>query len=160
MNYYDLLGVPPTATTAEIRAAYRTLAQIFHPDRLAHLTAESRSFAEERLKALNVAYGVLHDPGKRAAYDATLSGPLPRPRVGYQPPPPPRPQPQYTPPQSPPPTGTTTVATSGKSSTISSATVACPATTSAWSKGGITARLSRAAISSAARRRCSDVWPA
>jgi len=107
MNYYDLLGVPPTATTAEIRAAYRTLAQIFHPDRLAHLTAESRSFAEERLKALNVAYGVLHDPGKRAAYDATLSGPLPRPRVGYQPPPPPRPQPQYTPPQSPPPTGTT-----------------------------------------------------
>jgi hypothetical protein len=89
MNHYDLLGVPPTATADEIRSAYRTLAQIFHPDRLSHLKSESRSFAEERLKALNVAYGILGDPGKRAAYDATLSLPLPRPRVGYHPAPPP-----------------------------------------------------------------------
>src|SRR5438105_2999750 len=69
MSYYDLLGVPPEATAEEIRAAYRTLVQLFHPDRLAHLKLESRQFAEERLKALNRAYEVLGDPARRAAYD-------------------------------------------------------------------------------------------
>src|SRR5690348_6860338 len=53
-----------------------------------------------------------------------------------------------------------TVATSGRSSTISSATVAWPATTSWCSKGGTTARRSRAAISSAFTRRSSEVLPA
>src|ERR1700682_4138641 len=69
MSYYDLLGVPPEATAEQIRAAYRTLVQLFHPDRLAHLKPESRLFAEERLKALNRAYEVLGDPARRAAYD-------------------------------------------------------------------------------------------
>ena len=36
MNHYELLGLAPTATADEIRAAYRTLVQIFHPDRLSH----------------------------------------------------------------------------------------------------------------------------
>jgi curved DNA-binding protein CbpA len=75
MNHYDLLGVAPAAAPEEIRAAYRTLAQIFHPDRLSHLKPESRAFAEERLKALNAAYAVLSDPGRRAAYDAQLASP-------------------------------------------------------------------------------------
>src|SRR5882762_22138 len=60
----------------------------------------------------------------------------------------------------PPPTGTTTVSTSGSCSTISSATVAWPATMSAWSNGGTMARPSRAAISSALMRRSSEVRPA
>src|SRR6266852_4204858 len=71
MSYYDLLGVPPQAPPEQIRAAYRTLVQLFHPDRLAHLKPESRLFAEERLKALNRAYEVLGDPARRAAYDYT-----------------------------------------------------------------------------------------
>ena len=73
MSYYDLLGVPPEASSDQIRSAYRTLVQLFHPDRLSHLKAESRLFAEERLKALNQAYEVLGDPAKRAKYDSAES---------------------------------------------------------------------------------------
>src|SRR5258708_35076150 len=69
MSYYDWLGVPPEATAEEVGAASRTLVQLFHPDRLAHLKPESRLFAEERLKSLNRAYEVLGDPARRAAYD-------------------------------------------------------------------------------------------
>lgn len=82
MNHYELLGLAPTATADEIRAAYRTLVQIFHPDRLSQFKPESRSFAEERLKLINQAYAVLGDPGKRAAYDASLGQPAPPPRAG------------------------------------------------------------------------------
>ena len=89
MSYYDLLGVPPEATAEQIRAAYRTLVQLFHPDRLAHMKAESRDFAEERLKALNRAYEVLGDPARRAAYDYANT-PRPAPRAEPKPDPPPR----------------------------------------------------------------------
>ncbi len=105
MSHYDLLGVPPEATEAQIRAAYRTLVTLFHPDRLGHLKEESRTFAEDRLKALNAAYEVLGDPGKRANYDAaqalpqrarsTGSGASSRPPPA--PPPPPRSEPVYSP---------------------------------------------------------------
>jgi|SRR5579859_1638545 len=94
MSYYDLLGVPPEATPEEIRAAYRTLVQLFHPDRLAHLKPESRQFAEERLKALNRAYEVLGDPARRAAYDYANT---PRPAPPGPPPTPARPQPPSQP---------------------------------------------------------------
>src|SRR5207247_869455 len=60
----------------------------------------------------------------------------------------------------PPPTGTSTVRTSGSCSAISSPTVACPATMSAWSNGGTTASPSRTAMASAARWRSSEVRPA
>ena len=46
MNYYDLLGVRPDAPPEQIRTAYRTMAQIFHPDRLSHFKPEARAFAE------------------------------------------------------------------------------------------------------------------
>ena len=84
MSYYDLLGVPPEATQEDIRAAYRTLVQLFHPDRLAHLKPESRLFAEERLKSLNRAYEVLGDPARRAAYDRiAAAGRRPSPRAAH-----------------------------------------------------------------------------
>jgi curved DNA-binding protein CbpA len=103
MSHYDLLGVPPEATDAQIRAAYRTLVQLFHPDRLGHRKEESRTFAEDRLKALNAAYEVLGDPGKRARYDAVLAAPTP-PRArssGMPSRPPPEPPPPSPPPYSP-----------------------------------------------------------
>ena len=56
VNPYQALGVPPTATTAEITAAYRTMAQIFHPDRYAEAPEPVRLEAERRMKELNRAY--------------------------------------------------------------------------------------------------------
>jgi curved DNA-binding protein CbpA len=104
MSHYDILGVPPEATDAQIRAAYRTLVQLFHPDRLGHLKEESRTFAEDRLKALNAAYEVLGDPDRRAAYDANLAAPSPprarsagAARPSPPAPPPPRSEPVYSP---------------------------------------------------------------
>jgi hypothetical protein len=91
MSYYDLLGVKPGATHAQIRSAYRVLAQLFHPDRLQQLKPEAREFAEERLKALNQAYEVLGDPARRADYDARLSAaearPAPHPPASRRAPP-------------------------------------------------------------------------
>ena len=72
MKYYEILDLPPTATDEQIRAAYRILVQLHHPDRLQQVSPAVRAYAEERLKKINEAYGVLGDPERRAAYDATL----------------------------------------------------------------------------------------
>jgi molecular chaperone DnaJ len=63
-DYYDVLGVGRNATQDEIKRAYRTLAKKYHPDR----NPNDKS-AEEKLKAINEAYGVLGDPDKRSRYD-------------------------------------------------------------------------------------------
>ena len=63
-NYYQILGVPTTATPDEIKRAYRKLAVKFHPDR-----NPGDPKAEERFKELSEAYDVLKDPKKREIYD-------------------------------------------------------------------------------------------
>jgi curved DNA-binding protein CbpA len=62
-DYYSILGVLPTAEDAVIRAAYKALAQRYHPDR------NSSADAKERMAEINEAYGVLSDSAKRKAYD-------------------------------------------------------------------------------------------
>jgi curved DNA-binding protein CbpA len=65
-DLYELLGVLPQAEDVVITAAYRALAQRYHPDRWTGSSDE----AHERMTAINRAYVVLKDPASRAAYDA------------------------------------------------------------------------------------------
>ena len=63
-GYYEVLGVTPQATDAELKKAFRALAMQYHPDR-----NKGDKQAEERFKEINEAYAVLSDPDKRAHYD-------------------------------------------------------------------------------------------
>ena len=63
-DYYAILGVPKNAGQAEIKKAYRKLAQQHHPDANA-----GNAQAEERFKEISGAYDVLGDEEKRTAYD-------------------------------------------------------------------------------------------
>lgn len=63
-DYYEILGVPRSASQAEIKKAFRKLARAHHPDRNPGDVA-----AERRFKDVNEANAVLSDPDKRQQYD-------------------------------------------------------------------------------------------
>jgi molecular chaperone DnaJ len=63
-DYYQVLGVAKNASATEIKKAYRTLAQQFHPD-----ANPGNADAEERFKEIAAAYDVVGDQDKRASYD-------------------------------------------------------------------------------------------
>lgn len=54
MKAHEILNVPPTATRAEVRAAYRALARRWHPDRF--LEGPERDWANEKMAEINAAY--------------------------------------------------------------------------------------------------------
>ena len=70
VDYYELLGIDRGASTADVKAAYRSLAKVMHPD--AGGTAGTFTM-------LRQAYETLRDPVRRAAYDQT-GQPVPAPR--------------------------------------------------------------------------------
>ena len=63
-DYYQTLGLPRTASDAEIKKAFRKLAREYHPD-----VAKDKKRAEEKFKEINEAYEVLSDPSNRKKYD-------------------------------------------------------------------------------------------
>lgn len=71
ITHYDVLGVRPSATSTEIREAYRSLARDHHPDRAA---STGSAVGGRSMPQINEAYRALNDPGRRAVYDASIRG--------------------------------------------------------------------------------------
>jgi molecular chaperone DnaJ len=64
-DYYEVLGVSKTATSDEIKKAYRKMAKKYHPD----ANQDNKKEAEAKFKEVNEAYEHLSDPQKRKMYD-------------------------------------------------------------------------------------------
>ncbi len=67
-NYYKILGIDSTATPLEIKASYRTLAKVWHPDKNTQLNAKNR------FQSITEAYQTLSNPAKRQTYDLDYWG--------------------------------------------------------------------------------------
>jgi hypothetical protein len=80
-NHYELLHLPVTASPQELRAAFRSLSKLYHPDTTQLPVAQ----AEVAFRQLQQAYAVLSDPASRRAYDQLLNL-SPRPSAAATPP--------------------------------------------------------------------------
>lgn len=67
-SYYDILGVPKTASLDDIKKRYRELARQYHPDVNRDMAGAGKLFSE-----ITTAYKALSDPDTRAAYDADMA---------------------------------------------------------------------------------------
>jgi DnaJ-class molecular chaperone len=76
VSLYEVLGIPMSASCHEIKAAYRRLARMCHPDVVALNRKETS--ADEFMK-IHTAYSTLSDPDKRACYDREIYRYRPRP---------------------------------------------------------------------------------
>lgn len=73
LNWYEVLGLPRTATPDQIAARYRVLAKRYHPDK----AGEGDPWPARLMPLINQAHKVLSDAATRAEYDARISQPKP-----------------------------------------------------------------------------------
>ncbi|XP_068602345.1 dnaJ homolog subfamily B member 2 isoform X2 [Brachionichthys hirsutus] len=66
VDYYDILGVPGTASLDDIKKAYRKMALKWHPDK----NQDNKEESERKFKDISEAYEVLSDKSKRDEYDS------------------------------------------------------------------------------------------
>jgi DnaJ-class molecular chaperone len=69
-NHYVILGLSMGAEDIVIRAAYKSLAQKYHPDKW----AGDPNYANQKMIEINKSYEILSDPSKRKLYDSQLNG--------------------------------------------------------------------------------------
>jgi hypothetical protein len=72
-DHYATLGLTPTASPDEVKAAFRQLIARYHPDKVQHLGTEFQELAAERASELTEAYRVLSHEDTRAEYDGLRS---------------------------------------------------------------------------------------
>jgi curved DNA-binding protein CbpA len=93
-SYYALLDLPPTASSDDIKKAFRQQIARYHPDKVQHLGKEFQDMAADRAAELTEAYRILSNEGNRAEYDRTLGAGPGAPAATAAPPAPPPPTPQ------------------------------------------------------------------
>jgi DnaJ domain len=74
-NFYELLELPRTASSEDIKRAFRQQISRYHPDKVDHLGREFQEMAAIRAAELTEAYRVLSDDARRAEYDRGASIP-------------------------------------------------------------------------------------
>lgn len=79
MNHYEKLGISKSASQKEIKDAYKKLVKKYHPD----VYPGDKSFAEKKIKEINLAYDILSNIDTKQAYDDEIN---PSPRYNYTPP--------------------------------------------------------------------------
>lgn len=67
IDYYKILNVSKSASESEIKASYRKMVRLWHPDRFGD--KDKKQKAEQMMKMINKAYDVIGDPQKRRMYD-------------------------------------------------------------------------------------------
>jgi curved DNA-binding protein CbpA len=75
-DYYEILGVTPQASPADIRQAYARQARERHPDRFPDPAAKAKAQAD--FQQLTTAFNTLLNPRSREEYDASRHRPVPR----------------------------------------------------------------------------------
>lgn len=75
INYYTVLGIPTTASDAEIKTAYRKKALETHPDKFHNASPQIKERQAELFRQIKEAYDVLSDPTRRRIYDDTYINP-------------------------------------------------------------------------------------